>query len=116
MNKLNEHDESLIQELTDICCDSLTGQEPDFDGRTEKILKSLVMGGLNRKLETTLQSELKRRSQEKCSDIALHRMSELSSITGKVQEKFDKIALWESNHPKEKTDAKTANISSATDS
>lgn len=116
MNNLNEHDETLIQELADICCASLTGQEPDFDGRTEKILKSLVMGGLARKADVTLQSELKRRVQDQCSDVALHRSSELNSITKLMQDKFDKISTWESRNPEEKTEAKAANLSSAHDS
>jgi len=111
----NPQVESQLQVLTEMCCDAVSGERTEIAERSEPILKSLLMSGYARNAESTLQVELENRAKEKCLDRAMHRGAELSAVAKHLQDKFNKLALWESKQPETSTPAKTANVSAAID-
>ncbi len=114
----NPQVEMQLDKLATICCEQIKGEqvEQPLDDRTiDMLLKSLLMSGYARQEGRALVVDIEARVKDKCREIVLHRGGELSSITGKLQNKFDKLAQWESRQPTDDTKAKAANISSATD-
>jgi len=117
MSDTNSQCEAVLDSLTELCCASLQGDYSELEERSDALLKSLVMSGFARTSDKTLQAELQDRVLECCQDNVLHRGSELSGITKRLQHKYDEIVRWGTNFPHEDgmEQAKPANISSATD-
>lgn len=115
MNKTNPEIEEQLDKLADICCELLGGEQTASIDETDALLKSLLMSGFARSGGAPLQVEIESRVKSKCREPAMHRGGELSSITGQLQKKFNDLVRWESRQPDDRTEPKTANISSATD-
>ncbi|MGB7327322.1 MAG: hypothetical protein WBD31_20770 [Rubripirellula sp.] len=115
---MNPEIEEQLDKLATICCSQLEGesQSPSIEDSTiAELLKSLLMSGYAREDGASLQTDLESRVKHSCREPAMHRGGALSSITKQLQSKFDDLKRWESRRPDEKSNAKAANISSATD-
>ncbi len=118
MSANNPQIDGQLDKLAELLCLQL---ESETDGRTtedpviDQLLKSLLMSGYARKEGANLQVDIENRVKDRCREPAMHRGGALSSITGQLQKKFEDLKRWESRQPEDKTDAKAANISSATD-
>ncbi|TWU45730.1 hypothetical protein Q31b_09060 [Novipirellula aureliae] len=115
MTPTNPQIEKQLNELANLCCETLDGDEAGLNARSKPILKALLMSGYVRKQGNNLRSEVESRAKSRCRDAAMHRGGALSGITRKLQQQFDDLVRFESQQPTDQTDAKAANISSATD-
>ncbi|NNE01042.1 MAG: hypothetical protein HKN47_27310 [Pirellulaceae bacterium] len=118
MNNTNPQIDEQLQKLAELCCNALDANadsEIELSETTEQLLKSLLMSGYARKGDASLQADIEARVKDSCREPAMHRGGALSSLTEKLQKKFDDLVRWESRQPDEHTDPKAANISSATD-
>jgi len=115
MNETNPQIEQQLDALTQLCCESVNGDNSALIERSDALLKSLLMSGYDRKAGHILAVDLEARIRNRCPGATGHRGAELSGITLNLQEEFDKLVQWESNKPQDTVPSKTANISSATD-
>mgnify|MGYP003662968326 CR=1 FL=1 len=115
MSDTNPQIETQLNALAELACETLRGEESEMAARAEPLLKSLLMSGYVRKSGKDIRADIEARVKDICREPAMHRGGELSGITQRLQDKFDKLVKWESDQPKDFTDAKAANISSATD-
>ena len=118
MSDTNLQIEEQLDKLATICCSLLEGDTSAStieDATVESLLKSLLMSGYARKGDTTLQVDIEDRVKDKCREPAMHRGGALSSLTGKLQTKFDELKRWDSQQPDENRKPKAANISSPTE-
>lgn len=115
MNETNPEIEEQLDTLAQLCCDTLKGEGSGLARRSDALLKSLLMSGYVRKAGQNLTAELESRVKKKCPEPAMHRGGALSGVTQKLQQTFDKLVQWESEHPRDQSPPKAANISSATD-
>jgi len=114
MSETNPEIEAQMDQLAMICCQRLKG-DPSAEGRTESLMKSILMSGYSLKSGRSFQTDLERRIKDQCREVAMHRGGALSSMTSKLDEKFREMARWETKSPQSKSKAKSANISSSTD-
>lgn len=120
-DETNPQIEQTLDELADLICRSLQGQENDLVGRRDSLLKTLVMSGFVWKADQTVMQQVEHRVKDRCREPAMHRGGALSSMTSELETQFAEIARWESNTPDEakssaeESPPKAANISSATD-
>lgn len=111
----NPQVESQLQILTEMCCNAIDGHSTQMAERADPILKSLLMSGYARTAKSNLQVELENRAKEKCRDRTLSRGGELSAVVKQLQDKFNKLALWESKQPETVIQPKSSSSSTATD-
>ncbi len=116
MTKTNPQIEKILDELAEVCCEALNGKGSTANSRSEALLKSLLMSGYVRMAGRDLRAPIEARVKNTCREPAMHRTAELSGLTQQLQEEFDKLARWESDRPEGSPPAKSANISSSTDS
>ena len=116
LNAMNPQVQSQLNELADMCCQTLIGDGPMNDTRADALLKALVMSGYARQNENTLQVDIEHRIKDHCGDQIRNRGGAMTGILSRLQSKFDDLVRWETNLPKDKTSAKPANISSANES
>ncbi len=114
MSVNNPEVERHLQVLTDMCQETLNGDETGVDERAEPILKSLLMSGYARNADTTLQAELESRVKAQSSASAEPHSEALVAVAGLIQAKFDKLRPWQSNQPEQNVPPKAAKISAAT--
>jgi hypothetical protein len=112
----NPQIESQLDELADLCCQSLNGDSSAITDRSESLLKALLMSGYARTSGTSLQADLEARAKEKCREPAMHRGGALSGISKQLQDKFNDLVRWESRQPEQTSEPKAANFSAATKS
>jgi len=115
MTKTNPQIEKQLDELAELCCETLNGNDSGLSERSKPILKALLMSGYVRKQGKDIRSEVESRAKSRCRDPAMHRGGALTGITSGLQKQFDDLVRFESEQPSEKADAKAANISSTTD-
>jgi hypothetical protein len=101
MNQLNPELESQLDALAQLCCKALKGESDDFADRSDQLLKSLLMSGFKLKSDQTLMVEVERRIKDLCPDFASQRGGETSSMTRNLEKKFERLAKWESDSPKD---------------
>jgi len=116
MSEKNIEIESHLTKLASICSQSLRGGDEPNEGVVNQLLKSLLMSGYGRQEGPPLQHELEQRVKSGSDDKALHHAEEVLGITRSIQKRFDELKRWESTHPRDQNQSKTANISAATDS
>lgn len=116
MSRTNPEIESQLSALADACVKTMEGEGPVVSEHTEALLRALLMSGYARNAKTSLQAELEARVSELAPKRITPHGEEVSAIARQLHEKFEHLALWESNQPTKHTPAKAANISSATDS
>ncbi|QDS92825.1 hypothetical protein FF011L_15740 [Roseimaritima multifibrata] len=112
MNDTNPEIEEQLSALAEICCETLKGDDTGLAGRSDALLKALLMSGYVRKHGKNITAELEARVKKRCPEPAMHRGGALSGITENLQQKLNKLAQWESELPQERTPPKAANISS----
>ncbi|WP_168565757.1 hypothetical protein [Crateriforma spongiae] len=110
----NPQIDELFDELAELCCQCLQGDQSHMADRSEALLKSLIQNGYARK-DGSIQAEIESRAKDGCRESAMHRGGELSGLTKNLQDRFDRLAKWNSDNPPSDNQAKAANISSATD-
>ncbi len=111
----NPEIEAHLDTLAEICCETLKGDGSGLANRSDALLKSLLMSGYVREVGQNITAELESRVKRRCPEPAMHRGGALSSITQKLQQKFNKLVQWESEQPQQKFPPIAVNISSATD-
>lgn len=116
MGHTNVELEAQLEALTEICCEALKGETDIDPKRVEQLAKALLKSGYERGDHKPLSAELEQRVRERCKEPAIHRGAEIKSITEAVQAEYDKAVRWQSEQPQSGDGAKSANISSATDS
>lgn len=84
-----------------------------FVQRSTRLLKGLLLSGFTRTATTPLKVELEQRVVERFRKAAMHRRAAVTGIAGRMQEKFEELARWESTKPAEDDAPHAANPSSA---
>ncbi|WP_372895591.1 hypothetical protein [Stieleria sp.] len=118
MSNTNPQIEKQLDKLASICCTRLEHSSTDptlDDSSIDELLKSLLMSGYARHADRSLQVDIENRVKDMCREPAMHRGGGLSGLTEQLQNKFNQLKSWESRQPDDKSKAKAANISSATD-
>lgn len=111
----NQEIEAQLQALTEMCCESMEGDQALDVDRMDQLTKALLMSGYSHQPSQPLSAELEGRVREQCREPAIHRGAEIKGLTEKVEGSFQKHVRWESRQPKASGKSKAANISSATD-
>jgi hypothetical protein len=116
MSQNNPEIESQLDALTQQCINTLEGEGPVVNEQSEALCRALLMSGYARTAETSLQAELEKRVRDLAPRRTMNRGEEVAGVTRQLHEKFEHMKLWESKKPEGYPPAKSANISSATDS
>lgn len=117
----NPEIEKTLDELAELICQSLRGQDSELVSRRDQLLKTLLMSGFVWKADRTVMQQVEYRVKDRCRETAMHRGGALSSLTSALGARFAEIARWESNTPDDQkkpgdqSPPKAANISSMTD-
>ncbi|KAA1261454.1 hypothetical protein LF1_40040 [Rubripirellula obstinata] len=120
-DKTNPQIEETLDQLAELVCRSLSGEENQLTERRDGLLKTLVMSGYVWKADETVMQQVEERVKNQCVEPSMHRGGALSSMTSKLNTRFQEISRWESKTPTESksmendSPPKAANISSATD-
>lgn len=120
-DKTNPQIEATLDELAELICRSLRGEDSKLTQRRDGLLKTLVMSGYVWKADQTVMQQVEDRVKDRCREPSMHRGGALSSMTSELEAKFQEISRWESKTPAESksmendSPPKAANISSATD-
>ncbi len=115
MNDLNPELQSQIDDLAQLCCDTLARTGDSDHDRIQPLIEALVRGGYDRISNVNLQVRLEDAVVEKCREHAIHRRDEVTGIAGQIQAEFSKALKWKTNQPQPEDGTKPANISSNTD-
>ena len=118
-SETNPQIEKTLDELAELICQSLKGEESELLERRDQLLKTLVMSGFVWKADRTVMQQVEERVKDLCVEPAMHRGGAISSATSDLQKRFEEIASFESNtpanakSPADEAPPQAANISSA---
>lgn len=116
MSETTPEIEGILDELADLCCETLEGEGEGLTQRSRPLLDALARNGYSRKTHPPLQNEIENRVLAKCQEPTIHRRGELAGVTKQVQHDFDELVRWNTKNPQKDSGTRPANISSATDS
>lgn len=115
MNELNPEIEASLDSLSELICQSLTGESSELTARKEGLMKTLLMSGFTWKSDESLMKEVEDRVKSRCGEKAMHRGGALSSVASKLGKEFKNMAREQAAKPSNTKPSKAANISAATD-
>lgn len=99
--------EAILDELTELCCDSLDSNTVSDADRLDQLVLNLSTNGWERHNEGSppLSVLLKERMKDRCREPAMHRGGELDGIVSKVQKAYDNAAQFRSSAPGSENEA-----------
>ena len=98
-SETNPQIEKTLDELAELICQSLKGEQSELLERRDQLLKTLVMSGFVWKADRTVMQQVEERVKDLCREPAMHRGGAISSATSDLQKRFEEIASFESNTP-----------------
>lgn len=93
--------ESVLKELVQLMCDSMTAGETLDHDRVGQLVKSLSTNGWERHRDNgpPLSTVLEQRVREQCPEPAMHRGAAVESLSAEIQTKYDSVSRYQSSAP-----------------
>jgi hypothetical protein len=116
MNEINKALQDQIEALAKLCNRRFESAEFDVDEAAQPIIEALVRNGYGRLSNVNLQYRLEKEMSRLYPEKTIHHPELVTSLAGDFQSAFEHMLKWETNTPRDRSDTKAANISSATKS
>ncbi len=101
MSKATPQIETILDDLTTLCCNALHADGRLDHDRMTQLVESLSINGWKRHSEENapLSAILQQRVRHNCRETATHRGAELESVAIEVQQAYDRVSRYSTSTP-----------------
>lgn len=93
--------DAILNELSELCYQTITGDQPFDIDRAEQLVRALVVNGWQRHREhdPPLSELIKRRVREQYLERAMHRGAELEGLAHQIEQMYHQITRYNTRSP-----------------